>query len=440
MGETVLNIGKNGDVINLLGYCYARRNDPVTLIVGWEHYDLLEGVSYVKRLKWSKGPESLQEAIPVCKRQFPNVRVGQVFMNSDSRHLTPSYAQESYRLIGAVDEWGTHPTIFDKRSPEREEALLAKHDNGKPLILVAVEGISSPYQKGPALIDLLRNSFPECNVVDMRDVKGERFYDLLGLMDKAKCLVTVDTAHLWLSRASVCPVVALTNDGWLGSPPPPQTMLHMPYSAANHQQIVARIRKLFKPVGKNILVVDDFGKEERHKQARKTWKPDLLVSRSDWGRNMDGLPFLKDMLKVALRCADTGDTIVWTNSDVQLREDAFAVLSEHCRKFGACSVRRVRKEPHIGRELFAFEASWLRNNLEAMPDGIISKPWFDLAMAAYIRKTKGIKTTMENLYWDFTGAEIVPGVAIHPDHPSEWTDKREHESSKHNERLFRELF
>ena len=41
-------------------------------------------------------------------------------------------------------------------------------------------------------------------------MKAERFYDLLALFERAKCLVTVDTAHLHLAYACpTLPVVAI---------------------------------------------------------------------------------------------------------------------------------------------------------------------------------------------------------------------------------------
>jgi hypothetical protein len=146
------------------------------------------------------------------------------------------------------------------------------------------------------------------------------------------------------------------------------------------------------------------------------------------------LPMLKSMLEKALKFAKGRDIIVWTNDDVQI-QDLHPVVS-HCRRFGAVGVRR--DPAHIGRELFAFRWDWLADRIYNFPDCAVASPWFDLAVAAWIRRQFGWVSTMDNLIEDRYPAEI-PNEKIlhHPDHPSSWTGNMEAPASKWNERIFK---
>jgi hypothetical protein len=438
MPETVLNIGRFGDIIGLLPYCYARRNDPVTMVVGHEFADILDAVSYVKRLKYSQGCIMLHDATKVCKKQFPDVKVAQVFINPDQRHLTDSFAKESYRLIGALNEYGTQPTVFDQRDYEAEAALAADID--KNCILVAGTGISSPFEHD--LIQPFQEAFPKYRIVDMNRVKANKIQHLLGMIDRAALLVTIDTVHLWLAKASRTPVVAFCNDGWRGSPPPETTIATMRYGSANVPLAAREAARILSPAGRSVMVVDGHGNTPRHKKARKSWNPDLLIQQDHWGRDASDigdrpLPYLKDLLRVGLQSSEERDIIIWTNGDVTLHHDCIGQLKQHVGVFGAVGVRRHAR--HIGRELFAFERAWLRDHLSDMPDGILGRPWFDLAIAAYIRRTKGIKSTLDNLAEDRWPCEIEPGILTHEDHESGWLQEKDSPAAKNNERLFRSM-
>lgn len=441
---TILNIGRLGDLINLAPVLYHEHQQcrTPTIVVGQDFESLLDGITYAKKRVWSLGCETLPLAETYCN-ELPDLRVAQVFQNKDKRRLTPSFAQESYRLGGFLDEWGKHPTVFDNRDKAREAALVKKLSDGRPMILVAATGISSQFSRGTELVAHLSAEFPDMQVVDIGAVRVERFYDLLGLMDAAKVLVTIDTAHIWLARASTCPVIALVNDsedGWWGSPPPPNAVDVMGYSQVNFHRISGGIMNIMEPHGRVITVIDEFGSGSRQKKAKASWKGmrDMAFGRQERGSKEIGddrdLPFLKDMLQRAILFSATNDIIIWTNDDVQII--SLKPILERAMVFGACCTRR--EAGHIGRELFAFRAGWIASHLDSMPDVILAAPWFDLAITAWLRSLVGIVSTMENLHDDRFPVEVPPGCVYHPEHKSSWTlaDK----SAAWNENLAKGFF
>jgi hypothetical protein len=83
----------------------------------------------------------------------------------------------------------------------------------------------------------LKVRFPEYKIVDLSTIQAEKPFDLLGVLDAASCLVTIDTLHLWLANAAKCPTIALINEGWRGSPPPVTATSTFRYRDYNIDQI-----------------------------------------------------------------------------------------------------------------------------------------------------------------------------------------------------------
>jgi hypothetical protein len=134
---------------------------------------------------------------------------------------TDSYQKESWRVARYLEKFGTLPLVFNRRNFAREEELLdSVRTQGRPFILVSVDGISSPFAKGWELVSALQSRFLNHIILDLKWVKAQRPYDLLGVMEHAACTVTIDSMLLHLSNATRVPMVSLINDGWCGSVPP----------------------------------------------------------------------------------------------------------------------------------------------------------------------------------------------------------------------------
>src|SRR6185312_178459 len=129
---------------------------------------------------------------------------------------------------GMLEEKNAWPLVLDRINEPRANMLrdrvLARRHRGRPLVLACVDGVSGPFRNGVKLLAMLRGL--DADVIDLgRDVRAEKVPDMLPLFNAADCLVTIDTLPLHLARAATCPVVALINDGWMGtSCPPPQTV------------------------------------------------------------------------------------------------------------------------------------------------------------------------------------------------------------------------
>jgi hypothetical protein len=434
---TILNLGRLGDNINLLPVAYA--NKGTTFVTSEKYSSIFEGTSYCQTKKYSGDPVELQHCINLCQG-LPDLRVAQVFMHPNETRQEKNYALESYRLGRFRDMWRKFPYVFDRRDPEREQKLIPEG----PFIAVATHGVSSPFAHSEHLMRGLRVRFPEYKIVDLSTIQAEKPFDLLGVLDAASCLVTIDTLHLWLANAAKCPTIALINEGWRGSPPPVTATSTFRYKDYNIDQICDEVEKTLLPVGEVWAIVDRFGQEKRHREAFKSQKAhfDHMLTADNIHRTANNigdrrpLPMLKEMLAKALKFTKGRDIIVWTNDDVQIIN--LHKVVEHCRRFGAVGVRRDPN--HIGRELFAFRWDWLADRIYNFPDCAVASPWFDLAVAAWIRRQFGWVSTMDNLIEDRYPAEIPnEKILYHQDHPSSWTGSMERPASKWNERIFKML-
>jgi hypothetical protein len=438
---TILNLGRIGDNINLLPVLYSEHlaGRRPTIVTSGRYSDLFDGVSYCDVKRYSGDPAELGNAIGLCQG-LPDLRVAQVFMHPNETRQESTYALESYRLGRFRDLWRKFPYVIDQRDPAREQKLLENIDG--PFIGVAPLGVSSPFANREQMISGLQSRFPEHKIVDLSKIQGEKFHDLLGILDRASCLVTIDTAHLWLANAAKCPTVALVNDGWRGSPPPVTATSTFRYKDFQVDSVCDEVEKTLLPAGQTWAIVDRFGQEKRHREAFKSQETafnHLLTTKSiartakEIGDSRP-LPMLKEMMGKAVKFASGRDIIVWTNDDVSILD--LTPVVNHVRKFGAVGVRR--DPDHIGRELFAFRWDWLADRLYNFPDCAVASPWFDLAVAAWIRRQFGWFSDMDNLGKDLYPCEI-PNDAIlyHPPHPSSWTGSMEAPASKWNERIFK---
>jgi len=437
---TILSLGRYGDLIGLIPALRVLPRPRV--VVSHEFADLLEGVSYVDVTKYSGGCIELANAAQLC-HGMPDLRVAQVFMNPDQRRLTPSYAEEAYRLGGISHLWRKHPLVFDRRSEINERKLLnSVNPDGKPFIAVATSGVSSPFAHGKQVASYLAQRFQKNIIVELDTIRANRVFDLLGILDHAACLVTIDTVHLWLANAAKCPVVALCNDGWMGSPPPVTAIGSLRYSKYQIDQLGDMVESALLPHGGAVGCIDHFGRGKRHQRAARSQEKAFSLLLGTQGirtaqelGDPRPLPMLKDMMARALKYASGRDVIVWTNDDVEILN--LEPVLTHAAKFGACSLRR--HDGHVGREMFAFRWDWLADRLYSFPDCAIAAPWFDMAVAAWLRKEAGYISTMDNLMDDYYPCEIPnDGIFHHEDHSSSWVGEKERfPAATWNERIFK---
>lgn len=234
----VVMLGRYGDIVNVLPVCrhLAETEGVPGLVVSEQFKDLLDGVSYVDPIIFKGQFTDLKEGIALAKSRYDKVLVGQV----NSRNVgvnteCVSFNQESWRQMGYLPDFGKLPLMFDKRDYDREKALVQRYKlTDKPLLLTCMTGKSSPFEDAQRLTAHLQAKWGErFEIVEIGQIKAERIYDLLGLMDEAACLISIDTAALHLSMASHVPLIALLAEKptlWHGSTPKPGTLLARRYS------------------------------------------------------------------------------------------------------------------------------------------------------------------------------------------------------------------
>lgn len=249
MKKCFITLGAFGDQINSLPLLLKDSSDgyDVSLCVAKAYESILDGLKHIKRFVYPGHYSESVKAYHSAKNSgnFDEVIPMQCY-GWNFKPVTDSFCKESYQLAGRLDEFRKYPLYFDNRNFVREKELCSVLD-GRPVILCSMFGKSSPYPHGFSIINNLKVQFPDHQVVDMLQVKAHRFYDLLGLMDRAKALVTIDTGHLHLARASKVPVIAFVTDRpsrWHGAVPPENTVLAMRYNEVSMSKIITAIEAL----------------------------------------------------------------------------------------------------------------------------------------------------------------------------------------------------
>lgn len=254
INSVLVCLGCYGDLCVILPVAmdfWNKTGKKMPIVVSKTYADLLDGVSYVEPVIWGedfkRGGEGKANipGVAFAHGKFPNHNL--IFINpvwhpagQAPIRITDSFVKEAWRILGRENDWASLELNFDKRDGDREKQLVERVSRGgNPMILAALNGKSSPFFDRDYLFADLCDRFPDCHVVDMQNVKAERPYDLLGLYNEARLLITVDTMHQHLSRASYVPVIALSRDlpaYWNGSPWHKRFAFHCRYSQYPQRQ------------------------------------------------------------------------------------------------------------------------------------------------------------------------------------------------------------
>lgn len=229
-GESKLfiQLGRFGDLILLLPAfleTFVRTGHKPRVIVAREYASLFDGVGYVQPLvlndHWYTGmPEARKMAKAIAEEAVVTQCHG-IDWGVDMS-LWPNYMTSMWERAGfTVEEMMRLPLMFNRRNREREAKLVSRcrANNPKPMLLYNGTGISSPCPKWKLMMGFLQGFAQDFNLVDLGAIRAERIYDLLGLMDAAAGMVTIDTATLHLCPATKMPYVALIRSDWNRSTP-----------------------------------------------------------------------------------------------------------------------------------------------------------------------------------------------------------------------------
>lgn len=453
---TIVQLGRYGDIINILPVCKhlsETNGTPIRFVVSKQYRDILDGVGYVDPVVFKGEWNDLRGALAEHGNN-PKVLISQVYSKTPVEmppNVADSFAFESWNKIGFGDQWDKLPLLFDRRDMQREATLVKKY-GAEDMLLVNVSGKSSPYLYGKQLLQFIRDRWSKSfKIVDLSEVKAERIYDLLGLYDAAKLLITTDTATLHLAYGAKIPVVALITDLptiWHGARPRGNVLLSMRYRESR-DRFEEIHNAIFGLTGSPTLyhVYSDFLPQQeynrrRYKFAEKTWQDqyrigcwktvailDKDLARSakttigDWRE----VPFVKDLIDKGAERVRDFDIIVFTNRDICFHPKLTARLLDRMKSTDACySFRKDFQRLHsplseaqikngicqCGTDLFAFKKSWWMRNRDVFPDMLLGTEAWDWCLRILVDQTnRSCETAFEDLIY-------------HEQHPSEWLNNR----------------
>lgn len=241
-------LGHAGDLLNNLPVAkyIADRHQKPMFFTSRQYGSVLDGVSYVEPVYLDLPDSQILKAIELAKTRAEIVLTLQVHGdNYQFDRLCSSYNEDAWRMAGLLEHFHNlkqFPLVIDRRDLNREARLAETLPlAGQPVMLVNVTGgLSSPWPDGGRFLDWVRKTFQtQFNVIDLSQVRAERIYDVLGLLDRAAILITSDTYTVHLATASTVPVIAILNDNsqpfgkaWLKSKPRYEPLLTLNYSDA----------------------------------------------------------------------------------------------------------------------------------------------------------------------------------------------------------------
>lgn len=460
-------MGRNGDLcttLPLVLHDYQQGNKP-TVIVSEPWADLMDGVGYADVLVWHGDYSRPLDALAWARtlQKFKRISVPQCY-GQNITHECSNFCKEAYRIVGMEHLWGCLPLVFDRRNRMREDLLWPNFQ--KPVVLVCSTGISHPFNQREKLMETLKPLRDTHELVDMSLVKAHRFYDLLGLLEKAEYLVTVDTGILHLARAVPgLPVITLIpGDGtsWDTAPRFKEHVARISFNEFDQRrgEIVELIQTKAKPQPRFIHVWSDYHRqdqaaERRHRMARYTWEaemtkehwtdlrlPDSVFKRNsqtDFGDRKHA-PYVTDMIDHAVRQINSWDVVMLTNDDTCVAPGMTSVLRSVLNECGACwGARRehqvvsrmltkgelMRGAKHVGADVFAFTKSWWQQYGQFMPDMFMAFENWDYVLRTVIN--------------DHGGREI-EGLCYHETHTGDWTRERESGAARHNQAMGAKFF
>ena len=461
---TYLNMGRYGDVCSFLPILKKEFDDTgekPSLVISKDYADILGGVSYVDPIVYDGPFDDITGALEYLKTLsksatatqvvgIPDVLVSQVY----GKHYGPpiicdSFQQDAWRLAGKLDLWPSQPPlIFDKRDPKREKKLYCGIPKNKPWIVVSTGGYSAPFPYKELLMELLVNSLPQFHIVDLSEIKAEKFYDLLGIMDHPNTahMILTDSGPLHLAYATQKPIHAIVANAptmWHGPAWRPFYASYTRYN--NFARDVMSILNLIrnpkpKPIYPDIVHVYQkmpwaTGDEKRRNDlAAKTWEAipcvDLGLDDNCFVRSSAEvipqetrrIPMIKDILRLACVGRNDEAVLLLTNTDTCVANNLIqrleGVLPAYCYRWDFKRIdeplpydRISAGEKYPGCDFFAMRVGWWRRNHHLFPDMVIGRHSWDRIMRELIKSAGGRE--IEDLIYHEWHPSLWEGTGLH---------------------------
>lgn len=199
----VVQLGRYGDIINILPMIeYRARTRPVNLFVAAEFslpfIDLPYCTTHALPLPFNQ----VRAAIEHVSRLEGELLVSQVWGDHQPSPRTPNFCFDSWSTLSEGEPRSSTRWEFGRprftRCPVREAALLSHIHVPEGGVLVNLSGQSAPMAGAHSLFASITRHLP--HIVNLGALRAERLQDFLGLYDRWRTLITVDTATLHLAK------------------------------------------------------------------------------------------------------------------------------------------------------------------------------------------------------------------------------------------------
>jgi hypothetical protein len=432
----IICLGAFGDCCNALPIALHefQQDNNVTFYIAREFESLLDGVTYCEKAVVDTHYSNCLQVAEAAEAtgKYDRILVVQCYGTNIERQ-TDSYCKEAWRAVGKLHLWGKLPLAFDNRNSHREYKLEQSllHVKGAdvpdvaldfPLVLVSTSGKSSPFPHTGLLLESLKSLESSFCILDISDLRCERFYDLLGLMEIATCLIVTDSGPLHLANAvPKLPVIAIITDrpdNWHGSPPQPNHVLRIRYGEfpSNVDRVVKTVMQLAskEKVERRIVHAwNDYPYRQsdaqfRHEIAKRSWEEEYKRGRwlpcpvydAQLTRNAQSigepkpLPFVNDIIDAATERAQPDDYICLTNDDTIFVHGLTDLILngpmqwssrwEHAMVKEPLTAETIRKNAwkHVGADIFVFTKRWWLEVRSEFPDMILAREaWQRIALS-----------------------------------------------------------
>lgn len=452
MRTAIIQLARVGDIVSILPVAKSlSKNSTVDMYVMPEFAGILDAVSYVKPVLHKTHCRDVRGAYAAAQAAgYDKIICAQVDGNpTPPPNNTANFQTQQWLRAGYLTQFHKLKLVFDKRDRDAERASIERHLPGqkRPVIAFSFHGHSSPYRWGEMQRERLRKAFGQTHT--LLDLAACQFpgkpHLLLGLLEAAECLLTIDTLPLHLAYATGTPTLALsagqTPEGkpsaYYNSEPRSHWVHWATYAQSIQPEYWAEVERIIRekdyaprrlirkiPAFHNdkIVHVQDWylGNAEDNKRIRKAqgcWEwlqsvdsnYEMLLypteknprtSKTELG-DTRALPFIKDIIDYGAKKALPNDIVIFTNSDVCLVPEALAAIRTQLETMPACYSRRVDvdnalppltlenlkgRKAHVGADLFAFRAEWWNAHKHEIPDLLLSCEGWDAVARFWLRK------------------------------------------------------
>jgi GT2 family glycosyltransferase/ADP-heptose:LPS heptosyltransferase len=223
MSKVYLQAAKYGDICSILPILYddfKQTGKKSILIISKEYAANFQCIDYITVDSFDGNWQDLSALMLYGKRKYGRIITTQTHSNDfDIEKRQASFQLDQWERAGMLHQWDKLPLIIPR--PRNANTIVKKYIKKKRAILYGDHSQSSPFPQREQLAALLVEHFGKTyQILRLSEVNLENPLDLLVLYDAADLLVTIETLHIHLAKASDVPMAVLATDTpgtWNGS-------------------------------------------------------------------------------------------------------------------------------------------------------------------------------------------------------------------------------